>query len=230
MPAPAAPSPVLRLVHRLGRLPTLGRLAVCASLGAVAWLLPPGLHGLGRVVAAWDAYAWSLLLLLWAAVVTADSGRVRDVATAEDPGRVTLFGVVLVGIMASLLAVLVLLSTLPGLDRPTFLLQVGLAVGAVAGAWLLLHTLFTLRYAHLYYDPDVDGGEGGLEFAGAATYEPDYLDFAYFAFTIGTTAATSDVNVASRSQRRLTLLHALLSFVFNTALVAMSIGALSEVL
>ena len=231
MSAVAPVMPLFRLIHALGRLPTLARLAVCVALGAGAWFLPsPGLHLLSRVVAAWAASAWSLLLLLWAAIVTADTGRVRDVATAEDPGRLLLFGFVVVSIMASLLAVVLLLGTLHSLPPRTFLTQVGLAVGAVAGAWLLLHTSFTLRYAHLYYDSEVDGGEGGLQFPGEPHFEPDYLDFAYFAFTIGMTAQTADVAVTGRRLRQLTLLHALLSFSFNTALVALSISALSGVL
>ena len=231
MPAVAPITPLFRLIYWLGRLPALARLAVCAALGAVAWFVPaPGLHVLSRVVAAWDAAAWSLLLLFWAAIITADTGRIRDVATSEDPGRLLLFGLVVVGIMASLLAVVVLLGTMHSLSSRAFLTQVGLAVSAVAGAWLLLHTSFTLRYAHLYYDPEVDGGEGGLQFPGDGEFEPDYLDFAYFAFTIGMAAQTADVAISGRIQRRLTLLHSLLSFSFNTALVAMSISALSGVL
>lgn len=232
MPDKALPdAPLLRFFHWLGRLPALSRLVICASLGTIAWFLPlPGVNVLCRVIAAWDAYAWSLLLLFWAAILTADTGHIRDVATAEDPGRFILFGIVLVGVMASLLAVTVLLGTMHTLGRSTFLAQIGLAVGAVAGAWLLLHTIFTLRYAHLYYDPDVDGGVGGLQFPSDKGFEPDYLDFAYFAFTIGMAAQTADVAISGRLQRRLTLLHSLLSFSFNTALVAMSISALGGVL
>jgi uncharacterized membrane protein len=232
MPEKALPdTPLLRFFHWVGRLPAFSRLAICASLGAAAWFLPlPGVTMLCRLVAAWDAFAWSLLLLFWAAILTADTGRIRNVATAEDPGRFILFGAVLIGVMASLLAVTVLLGTLHTLSRTTFLAQVGLAVGAVAGAWLLLHTIFTLRYAHLYYDPSVDGGVGGLQFPSDKGFEPDYLDFAYYAFTIGMAAQTADVAVSGRIQRRLTLLHSLLSFSFNTALVAMSISALGGVL
>ena len=232
MPDKALPdTPLLRFFHWLGRLPALSRLAICASLGAATWLLPlSSTNMLCRVVLCWDAFAWSLLLLFWAAIFTADTGRIRDVATAEDPGRVILFVIVVTGVMVSLLAVTVLLGTMHTLARSTFLTQIGLAVGAVSGAWLLLHTIFTLRYAHLYYDPDVDGGEGGLQFPSEKEFEPDYLDFAYFAFTIGMTAQTADVAISGRIQRRLTLLHSLFSFSFNTALVAMSISALGGVL
>lgn len=232
MPTNLAPvTPFFRLIHWLGRLPALGRLAVCVALGAVAYLLTPAdLRLTCRLVAAWDACAWSLLLLFWAAIATADTGHIRDVATSEDPGRLLLFGLVVVGIMASLLAVVVLVGTMDTLPRHTFLTQVSLAVGAVAGAWLLLHTSFTLRYAHLYYDPEVDQREGGLQFPGEPDFQPDYLDFAYFAFTIGMAAQTADVAISGRVLRQLTLLHSLLSFSFNTALVAMSISALGGLL
>jgi uncharacterized membrane protein len=107
--------------------------------------------------------------------------------------------------------------------------QVGAAVAAVATAWLVVHTVFTLRYAHLYYDPDIDGHEGGLEFPGGEK-EPDYLDFAYFSFVIGMTAQTADISISGRTLRRLVLLHGIISFSFNTAVVALSINSLASLL
>jgi uncharacterized membrane protein len=90
----------------------------------------------------------------------------------------------------------------------------------VVSAWLLMHTAFTLRYAHLYY-ANADH-IGGLDFPGKEL--PDDLDFAYFSFTLGMTYQTSDVSISDRSIRRLALGHVLLSFVFNTIILALAIN------
>jgi uncharacterized membrane protein len=91
----------------------------------------------------------------------------------------------------------------------------------VAVTWGVTHTSYTLRYAHLYYR-DRGSGEGGLVFPGDE--RPCDLDFAYFAFTIGMCFQVSDVTIASRRIRRGALLHALLSFAYNTAIVAFTLN------
>ncbi len=93
-----------------------------------------------------------------------------------------------------------------------------LSIASVGIAWLVTHTAFTLRYAHLYYREDHEG-IGGLEFPGGA--RPSYFDFAYFAFTIGMCFQTSDVCISSTQIRRATLLHALVSFAYNTLILAL---------
>jgi uncharacterized membrane protein len=93
-----------------------------------------------------------------------------------------------------------------------------LSIVSVGIAWLVTHTAFTLRYAHLYYREDREG-IGGLEFPGGA--RPNYFDFAYFAFTIGMCFQTSDVCISSSQLRRAALLHALVSFAYNTLILAL---------
>ena len=110
-------------------------------------------------------------------------------------------------------------------------------MGAVALAWTLVHCVFTLRYAHAYYDADDQGNdEGGLVFPDDIgkdckdKLQPNYLDFAYFAFVVGMTAQTADIGISSRDIRRIALLHSIISFVFNTAIVALTIGTIGGVL
>ncbi|TGE27363.1 DUF1345 domain-containing protein [Hymenobacter metallicola] len=223
------PSAVFRLVHHLGQLSAATRLVVALVLGAVAWvLLSADLRPTARVVAAWDAFGLTTLLLIWAAITTAEVNHIRETARQEDTSRVLSFAFVLVAALSSLLAVVLLLSSVHELSRAARQLHVGLAIAAVALAWLLVHTMFTLRYAHLYYDATAEGDAGGLEFPGPEP--PDYLDFAYFSFVIGMTAQTADVSISSRKLRRLALLHGLVSFGFNTAVVALSISGLAGVL
>jgi len=103
-------------------------------------------------------------------------------------------------------------------QRPAFIL---LCLTAVVTAWAMTHTAYTLRYAHLYYRDDGDG-EGGLVFPGDT--KPTYLDFAYFAFTLGMCFQTSDVAITSRPIRRTVLAHAALSFAYNTAILATAVS------
>lgn len=202
------------------------------ALGGTAWTLAPaGIDAVSRWVAAWDVFAATTLLLISAAIFTADTARIRKVANNEDPSRALAFGFVLVAAGASLLGVVALLGTMKSLTPAALTRHVALSVAAVLESWLLVHTVFTLRYAHIFYDSDAHhgGDTGGLDFPGREP-EPDYLDFAYFAFTIGMAAQTADVVITNKRQRRTTLLHALISFGFNTAIVALSIGALGGLL
>ena len=230
---PQAKSALFRYVHRVGQLSAKYRLLIGVALGVVAWFLaPPDAGPISRWVAAWDVCALATLLLIAAAMFTADAASIRKVANDEDPSRVLAFGFVLVAALSSLLAVVALLGTMKTLSNGTLARHIALSIAAVLESWLLVHTVFTLHYAHIYYDAD-DAHHGvdtaGLDFPGSDV-EPDYLDFAYFAFTIGMAAQTADVTSPGRRQRRTTLLHALISFIFNTAIVAMSISALGSLL
>ena len=107
-----------------------------------------------------------------------------------------------------------------------------LTLGTVIFSWMLVHTVFGLRYAHMFYgdsdDPTLARHAGGLEFPGQ--HPPNYFDFAYFSFVIGMTCQVSDVQITSRKMRRLTLLHSVLSFGFNTVILALLINTVSSLL
>ena len=128
----------------------------------------------------------------------------------------------------SLLAVILVIHEHRAFQN-TEALHLFMAALAVLESWLLIHTVFTLRYAHLFYrskqEVDVDGSGGGLIFPGKGN--PNYRDFAYFSFIIGMTCQVSDVSVTSHSMRLLALLHGLLSFAFNTVILALSINIIS---
>ncbi|TPG65426.1 DUF1345 domain-containing protein [Hymenobacter nivis] len=225
--------------HHLLALP--GRLALAlAAAGLALWLAPAALGPLARAVAAWDAFGGTLLVLVVVLMRVADVDDIRRVAAAEDLPRTAAFVVVLAGALASLVAVVGLLGTLKGVPKDAKALHLALGVGAVAVAWSLVHCVFTLRYAHSYYDADEAGhDEGGLVFPDdnddakgkdKKKLEPNYLDFAYFSFVVGMTAQTADVGISSRAIRRIALLHGLISFVFNTAIVALTIGTIGGIL
>jgi uncharacterized membrane protein len=219
----------ITLLGRVGRLPAAIRMLVALGLGAIVGLL---VHHtlLVRLVAGWDAFAVATLVLLWISIYQADIDRIREVAAKEDFSRTISFLFVLVSASTSLLAVVFLLGTLHGMPSDAQVRRLVLLVVAVGSSWLLVHTVFTLRYAHEYYDQDRDGQDnGGLDFPNDER-EPDYLDVAYFAFVIGMTAQTADVSISSRKMRRLALVHCLISFGFNTALVALVINGVASAL
>jgi len=178
----------------------------------------------------WIGCAATIILLDWIIIFSSHPKEVRKIAKLEDSGRTFLFLFILAASIASLVAIILLLKSTKGLSTADKGGHILLAVFAVITSWWLLHTIFTLRYAHLYYDgdTDIDGikkSVGGLQFPGAD--EPDYLDFVYFSFIVGMTFQVSDVEISSRRIRRVCLLHSLLSFAFNTAILALSINVIS---
>ncbi|GAB3323145.1 DUF1345 domain-containing protein [Hymenobacter humi] len=209
------------------------RLLLAAGAAGVGWALLPGtLLPATRLVATWNLFCLCILALLWAGTHRADASHIRRMANRQDPGRTWTFVAVLVGSAASLLAVVFLMTNLPNLQGREVAVHVGLSAGAVVGAWLLVHTVFALRYAHVYFSEDLATDPpdylGGLDFPGAPP--ASYWDFAYFAFVVGTTAQTADVAVSSARMRRLVMLHGLLAFAFNTSIVALTINLLAGIL
>lgn len=229
-PPPAPSRGPRRWVLSLHALQRVGLALVVGGL--CAWLAPADFRAATRVVTAWDGFCVAILALTWTTIFQADAAHLRRVATRQDPGRTWTFVAVLLAAGASLFAVALLLRGIKDLPHREQLEQVIVSVVAVLGSWLLLHTLFTLRYAHAYYSEDLRTAppdkRGGLQFPGA---EPTtYWDFAYYAFTIGMTAQTSDTGVTSLPMRQLTLAHGLLSFGFNTAVIALGVNVVSSIL
>jgi uncharacterized membrane protein len=173
-------------------------------------------------------YAFVLTLMAWITICTANPRTIQRRARLQDSSRTFIFAFIIVAACMSLLAVILILREHKALQK-TGGLHAFMAVLAVIESWLLIHTVFTLRYAHVFYrseqEADVEGSGGGLIFPGGDS--PDYQDFAYFSFVIGMTCQVSDVNISSHSMRRLALLHGLLAFAFNTVILALSINIFS---
>ncbi|UOQ98994.1 DUF1345 domain-containing protein [Hymenobacter sp. 5317J-9] len=215
--------------------------------GLAAWLLPYALAPwisaaeigpLARTVMGWVGFGAADLVQVLLGMWAADTEDIRCVAATEDLPRTLGFVLVLAAALASLGAVVGLLHSLDKLPPHVSTLHVALSVAAVVLAWLLVHVVFTLRYAHTYYDQDEETGcdVGGLVFPddqGDATrpkLKPNYIDFAYFSFVIGMTAQTADIAIASRELRGVALLHGCVSFLFNTVIVALTIGTVGGLL
>lgn len=175
-----------------------------------------------RTVAAWNAMAAVMLTLIWGIIWRADAKETQKRAAADDPGRTAVWSIAVVASTISLFAAVVVLKqahSLVGEGRA--IAWVVLCLVAVVASWLLTHTSWALRYAHLYYRDDAEG-VGGLTFPGERP--PDAFDFAYFAFTLGICFQTSDVCITSPQIRRAVLFHACQAFAFNTAILALALN------
>jgi uncharacterized membrane protein len=182
------------------------------------------------ILITWVAVALSMIIMDWIIIFYAHPSEIRKIARLQDSSRALIFLLVIVASFVSLGAILFLLKSTKGGSDAQITEHILLGMASVIVSWWLVHTLFTMRYAHLYYSPDKDAPSEklkGLEFPGDEK-DPDYLDFVYFSFVVGMTFQVSDIDITSRQIRRLTLMHALIAFAFNTAIVALSINVVSS--
>jgi uncharacterized membrane protein len=217
-----------RLLVPLTRLDSHHRVFVSAVIAGIALgATSAGLPFAPRLAVAWTAFSGSLLVLAWCVIISGDPAAVRRSAVLQDAGRRLVFTFVLLASCGSLWIVWTLIGLSRGQSGSVYAFYMTLAPVSVVFSWCLVHTLFALRYAHIYYGAGQIHGthHGGLEFPG--DYLPDYTDFAYYSFVVGMTAQVSDVQVTSRRLRRLTLIHGVISFAFNTIILALTLNALA---
>jgi uncharacterized membrane protein len=223
--APAFKAPVpdkldgaMRPHHAVDPRTALGRVSLSLFFGWAAYMVcAPRFPGTAAQLVGWDIAGITLLGLAWSLIFSANARFTQSRAAEEDPGRTLVYVIVVLTSSASLLAATILVSTTRGLETGPKHLLAGLCLLAVVLAWALTHTAFVFRYAHLYYREDAEG-VGGVDFPGKQP--PTYLDFAYFAFTVGMCFQVSDVCVTSSQIRRAVLLHAVISFAYNSVILA----------
>lgn len=166
---------------------------------------------------AWSVAAATFEAVTWITLLTADNERTRALASREDESRFAADALVLSAAVASLVGVGFILLKAASAEGPAVAAMTCLGVVSVVLAWAVVHTIFTLRYADLYYSHG-----GGIDFN--EDEDPDYRDFAYLAFTIGMTYQVSDTDLQTKAVRRTAARHALLSYLFGTAIIAMMIN------
>jgi uncharacterized membrane protein len=210
------------------------RLMIAVVVGLAAFVLTA--HGnalILRALAGWDTAVLVFIVLILAMMAHGTQDNMRRRSAAQDQGRWVILTVILVGSLFSLLAlggVQKLFKAAQGDESVVYLLTI---IGTILLAWLQVHTVFALHYAHAYYgltddEDDEDGLIGGLEFPSEK--EPDYWDFMYFSFVIGMTCQVSDVQVCGRNMRRLALVHGIVAFLFNTIILALTINIVASAL
>lgn len=199
--------------------PSVLRLVVMAAAGIVVATIAT-VRGSGDHA---FVFGWAVASLVYVTWIWLVIGRMNPQSTAshaatEDPVRGVAEVLILATSVASLAAVASLLVQARSASDTRSGVFAAMALGSVALSWLLIHTLYTLRYARLYFE----GTPGGIDFN--TDHPPRYVDFAYVSFSLGMTFQISDTNLLSSAFRSTALRHALLSYVFGTVVVATTIN------
>ncbi len=199
------------------------RLVLSLAVGVAAALLLPGaMGGVTRCLLGWNVTVWLYLLLVGWMMGHADHHLLRRVTAAQAETAATVLAVVSLAAVVSLFGVVIELSAAKQPGAVHALPHLAIALATVLGAWVLVPTMFALTYASVYYH---GAASQGLVFPGGGDgFLPDYGDFLYVSFTIAVASQTSDVAVSTQRMRRLVLLQSLLSFGFNTAILAFTIN------
>lgn len=209
----------------LHKLNALQHLVISMLSALVAYFLGTFCIGatLSCVMLSWIVFCGVHLFISWRVFLKSSVKQTQQKASREDENRTTIFFLVVLATFAGLMAVFILLSKTDNNGASRWLNIVFAMLGMFL-SWILVHTIYTAHYAHLYYQRE----QKGLTFPNQD--DPDFLDFAYYSFVIGMTFQVSDVSITSKKMRQLTLAHSLISFVFNTCIVALTINAVAGLL
>jgi uncharacterized membrane protein len=196
-------------------------LAVYAATGLPA-LAGQELWATTRALIGWDAGVAVYLGLALHLMASSDTARIRRQAETQDDGKSMILILTVLATAASVAAIVSELSAVPDLPDGQKSVHVLLAAVTIPAAWFFVHTAFALHYAHDYYGSLDEPGAPGLDIPDEP--EPDYFDFLYFSFILGTSAQTADISIRSRAMRRISLVHCTLAFFFNTTVLALTIN------
>lgn len=222
----ARPPPIARLLRLIRARP---RLAIATLAGCATFaVLPPHYASTTRALVTWDIGAGLYLTLAWIMFGRATVEHMRWRARAQDDGAALVLLVTVAGAIASLAAITLELSGFKAYPPLRQGLHIGLVALTFATSWLLVHTSFALHYAHAYYVSIGREHTPPLEFPRQEA--PMYMDFLYFSMIIGMTSQTADVAITTTRMRRLAMAHGVIAFVFNTALLALTINIAGNLL
>jgi uncharacterized membrane protein len=222
------PEPPRNLPFRLSQLK--GRVTIAVLLAIVTYLLTFPLETGLRILLTYDLWVATYLALLLYRVSNVTAKDLQDFYEDREPSnRLVIVGVVLFSSL-SMIGVGLMANISKNWPPIQAYMHTASSLLAIVLSWILLHFFYAFYYAHLYYDFDKGNPERpsrkGLEFPSNDL--PDYWDFLYYSFTIAMCYQTSDVTVTSRSMRRVTLLHAVVSFLYVTAILGLVINILSN--
>lgn len=202
---------ILRIVY------SRPRLFISLVIGILAIVvLPRDIQLSTRLLSGWDVAVLLYLVLAFTTIFFGGEANIRRIAAMQDDGRFFILALTSTGAFASIAAIIIELHL--SQRAPAHLM---LAAATIILSWAAIHTTFALHYAHEYYRR---GKGSGLAFPGDGSEPPDYWDFVYFSFVIGMTAQVSDVGITDRIIRRTAIAHGVVSFIFNTALLALMVN------
>jgi uncharacterized membrane protein len=190
-----------------------------AALGAVVWLATAPLDAHLRLLVAGDTFFAAYLMSVAAVLGRSTHATFRARSSRADEGALLIGFLTVVVVALCLASIFALLNHRESASTFRF----ALSIASVPLGWFMVHTVFAFHYAHRFYANEASGRmHGGLEFPGGE--EPQVWDFVYYSFVVGMTAQVSDVSVTTGRMRRLTLAHAIVSFLFNTVIVAIAVN------
>jgi uncharacterized membrane protein len=220
--SPLKPPP-WRLVRMIRARP---RLFISALFGlAIGILTPSSWREITRWLVAWNAGISLYFILTGWLIVHATPVSIRRQADLQDEGRFIILILTSISALSSIGAIVAQLALVKDTTGLMKSLHIGLAAATILSAWFFIHLIFALHYAHDYFAAakGTDKGlRGGLHFPG--TDKPDYYDFLYFSYVIGVASQTADVEITSKGMRRTALVHCILAFFFNSAVLALTIN------
>lgn len=201
------------------------RLVISALVGlAVALFLPASLasHEITRLIVGWNAGAWLYILLASVMMARSSQEKMQRRACAQDDGQTVILIIVIFAAVASLSAIVAQLAVVKDMKGALRYAHIALAALTIVSSWVFTHMMFALHYAHDYYVAIINKQTGGLIFPEEGN--PEYGDFLYLAFIIGTSGQTADVSFSSKPMRRVGMVHCVLAFIFNTTVLALTIN------
>ena len=226
MPPDIAPQPLLSTV--IQQVKYRPRLLIALIIGIVGYLLlPMSLRVPTRALIAWDTATIFYLVLFFRLVHRSAPDKIRERARLQDDGAIATLVLSLLAATMCFLAIAFELAGIKEIDPKEKAYHLSLVACTIPSAWLFIHSMFALHYAHEYYDAK-DGKGHGLEFPGMI--RPDYWDFVYFSFIIGTSGQTADVGISGASMRRIATIHCTFAFFFNLSMLGLSVNVASSLL
>jgi uncharacterized membrane protein len=199
------------------------RFLSAALAGVIVWfMVPQSWAPSTRLLVAWDCATGLYLMIALVMMLRSNTTKIRFRAAREDEGQLVVLGLTSITALISLGGIVAEMATAKAIKGPHEWRHLALAGLTVFLSWTFTHTIFAIHYAHEYFAGPEDDLAEGLEFPGSEP--PDYWDFVYYSYVIGTACATADVNVTSRNMRRITTLHCVVAFFFNTTILALTVN------
>ncbi|MCL2714838.1 MAG: DUF1345 domain-containing protein [Alphaproteobacteria bacterium] len=216
--------PILTRFRRMSRPARLvyarPRAFLALALGiVVCLLLPSSLRPVTRFVLSWDSLVAVYLAMVFGMMLRHQHQHIARRAAMQDDGRAIMLMVVALGAFASIAAIVIELDSTHRGGA-----ELAMAIVTLALSWAAVNTAYALHYAHDYYRSPTPGG---LHFPGD-TDHPDYWDFVYFSFVLGMTSQVTDVSITDRAIRRTVTVHAIVAFIYNAALLALTINIVAS--
>jgi len=205
------------------------RLVYSVVVGSIAFALLEGHHPSTRFLMAWSAASLTYLVLVFLMMHFFNSKKITSISEQQDDGQLLIYVISLLASVVSLVAIFIHVGGVDEIPLKDRVLGVLMTGATFFISWLVLHTAYTLHYAHAYYAYLNDASEfPPLIFIG--NRQPSYSDFFHFSLVIGMTCQTADIVIVEPKIRNLVTAHSLLSFIFNATLLGLTMGLVGGLL